>query len=164
MFVVISHLPLRLAVGQLLSVMVNNHGKSRGGGGLHFISPHLQQGDEPQRKLQTSRPLSCAEEWAVPRQVAKLLNEHHYPVCVCVCMYAIACWCYHHFFPFVCVLSSRCLGGRVDNVMLTLEERVSSHYCVAGQLKQTGLTNAQCIIQNILHFCITLLHANSIHY
>lgn len=103
---------------------------------LNTLSPFIfNRRAEPQRKLQTSRPLSCAEERAEPRQVAKtkLLNEHHNSR-LRVCIYAIACWRSLRFFPFVCVPSSRGLGGRVDNVALTLEERVSLPLLCCGAI------------------------------
>lgn len=49
------------------------------------------------------------------------------------------------------------LKARVDNVTLTLEERVLPHDCVAGQLSQTVLTNARCLIQNALRSCTLFL-------
>lgn len=101
MYVIIYYLSLRVAVGRLFSEVVNNHGKSgtrrrRRRFVLYTLSPFIfNRRAEPQRKLQTSRPLSCAEERAEPGQVAKpkLLNEHSNPVCVCPL----------RFFPFVCV-------------------------------------------------------------
>lgn len=107
----------RLAAGTLLSEAVNNDGRSGwgggqwGGGGLHFplYLPSPSTG-EPRRKLQTSRPLSCTEERAEARQVAKseLLGEHN---CVCACICAIARWHSRRFFPFVCSTGSE--AGRI---------------------------------------------------
>lgn len=74
--------------------VVNNRGKSGfcvggGGGGLYFtLSPFIfNRRAELQRELQTSRPLSCAEERIEPEQVAKanVLNEHYNQVHVRAC-------------------------------------------------------------------------------
>lgn len=146
MNVIISNLPLGLEVRKLQSKMVNYHGKTcwgggGGGGGLYF-APYLPSSPkgEPSRKgnFRPLGPLSCAEERAVPGQVAKpeLLNEHYYPVHARLRVHirdsllALSLFSFHF-----CVFSSRALGGRVDSVTLTLEEqRVSSHHCVAQQL------------------------------
>lgn len=57
---------------------------------FYTLSPFIfNRRAELQRKLQTSQPLSCVEEWIEPEQVAKanFLNEHYNQVHVraCVC-------------------------------------------------------------------------------
>lgn len=126
---------------------------------LHSISCHLQQatwtaggnfrplGHSAARKSEQSRG-----KW---QSRSVLMSTTTPPACECVGTLSIS-------FHFVCA-SQPVLEARVDNVTLTLEERVLPHDCVAGQLWQTVLTNAQCLIQNMLHSCALFLSTNTIH-
>lgn len=146
---------------------------------LYAPSPFISnRRAEPRRKLQTF----SATQLLKKKKKKKCLRERQSqsslmkrPVTLPVSM--LVCDSLSALFPFlsscVCAINSRCLeeggvcvqgfGGGEDNVTLTLEKR-DVHYCIAGQLQRTSRTNTQCIIQNILHFCSALPHANSIHY
>lgn len=126
---------------------------------FYTLSPFIfNRRAELQRKLQTSRPLSCAEERTEPEQVAKanFLNEHYNQVHVRACVrefeqepIGTLSVSFHLCVRSAAELKGQCVG---------LERQVSAHCCVAGQLWQTSLTNVECIILNILHL---LQHCSS---
>lgn len=142
--------------------VVNNRGKSGfcggGGGGLYFTlyRPSSSTGELSCRG--NFRPLGRAAVRKNGQSQGKrqrrtfLMSTTIKFMCVHECVNLSRSLLALSLFLSISVCAQRLRWrGRVDNVTPTLEQQVSAHYCVAGQLWQTSLTNAECIIQNILH-------------